>query len=235
MWLSLVFRPPALGWLVDLVEKSTVIIGTQGFQFRTALPGVNQQSLLAFSIGLPIRFTSRGGIHKPKESEKEIIVSIPPDAVTKVCLLCSNAIYHSFESNWACFCPILNFWNMGDIFKHLVLKYSKVWALEPSTFNTSCTLWSCWNLQHDDWHVHWLHVNCWNTSCWMSSCKSHALIFQVLFETCILHVLQILVHLQINLNIRQTCSAISSDIQQWHVLVIKLKKWKDKNILVCFK
>jgi len=87
VWLSLVSRPPALGWLVDLIEKSTVIIGTQGFQFRTALPGVNQQSLLTFSIGLPIRFTSRGGFHKRKESEKEIIVSIPPDAVTKVCFV----------------------------------------------------------------------------------------------------------------------------------------------------
>ena len=71
---------------MDLIEKSTAIIGTQGFQFRTALPDVNQQSLLTFSIGLPIRFTSRGEFHKPKESEKEIIVSIPPDAVTKVCL-----------------------------------------------------------------------------------------------------------------------------------------------------
>lgn len=125
--------------------------------------------------------------------------------------------------------PNIKFLKHGRHFKHLVLKYSKVWALEPSTFNTSCTLWSSWNLQHDEWHVHWLHVNCSKTSCWMSSCKLHTLIFQVLFETCILHVLRILVHSQINLNIRQTCSAISSDIQQWLVLVIKVKKWKDKS------
>lgn len=126
MCLFLVSRPPALGWLVDLIEKSTVITGTQGFQFRTALPAVNQESLFTFSIGLPIRFTSRGGFHKPKDSEKEIIVSIPPDAVTKVCLLCSHPIYHSFESNWACFFPICNFWRHGRLYKHLFLKDLKI-------------------------------------------------------------------------------------------------------------
>lgn len=73
-------EPSALGWLVDLIDKSSAIRGTRGLLSR---PAVNQQSLLIVSTPLPLCFKSRETCPYLKENEKEIIVSTSLDTLTK--------------------------------------------------------------------------------------------------------------------------------------------------------
>jgi hypothetical protein len=72
-------EPSALGCLLDIVEKVTVISGTKGFQPSSSVLGGNSQDLFKGSIPLPIQFPSRGSSKKCKEVKDEIIVSVFPE------------------------------------------------------------------------------------------------------------------------------------------------------------
>ncbi|KAG0579209.1 hypothetical protein KC19_4G081900 [Ceratodon purpureus] len=92
-------EPSALGWLVDLIEKSTAIPGTRGFLSRSSLPGINQQCLYNISTPLPLSFKSRENLPYEKEAEKEIVVSTPPDILKKDPKKLDLTIVDSYDYN----------------------------------------------------------------------------------------------------------------------------------------